>query len=117
MSNHVQKIVNIGKEFLADIDSYLRKNIYRLRCDDIYKSYFGFFDVLKEFKGNSNNFTGLFEYLIFRFLYHLLGEFDRENVPESTGFQFISKSDQVNSITFIQSFYQFAIAAPYSSGL
>jgi hypothetical protein len=38
---------------------------------------------MKEFKGNSNGFTGLSEYLVFRLLYHLLGgAFGREAVTK-----------------------------------
>lgn len=94
MTSHVQSLVNIGKKFLEDTETYLRRNIHRLRCNDIHNAYSGFFDVLKEFKGNSNGFTGLSEYLIFRFLYYLMGTFDRERVHWSTGFQFVSKSDR-----------------------
>jgi len=64
---------SIGRAFLEEIDKYIEKNLNNLTCDDICKVYFDFFKDLKEFKGNSNGFTGLSEYLLFRFLYHLLG--------------------------------------------
>ncbi len=64
---------NIGRKFLEEVDSYLKANCQNLTCADIHDIYFQFFNDLKEFKGNSNGFTGLSEYLIFRLLYHLLG--------------------------------------------
>jgi len=64
---------NIGRRFLEEVDSYVKTNLRRLTCSQIYDLYYRFFYDLKEFKGNSNGFTGLSEYLIFRSLYHLLG--------------------------------------------
>jgi hypothetical protein len=64
---------NIGMRFLEEVDSYVKNNLWRLTCSQIYDFYYRFFDDLKRFKGNSNGFTGLSEYLIFRTLYHLLG--------------------------------------------
>jgi hypothetical protein len=65
--------LSIGRAFLEEIDKYIEKNLSNLTCDDIWKMYFEFFNDLKDFKGNSNGFTGLSEYLLFRSLYHLLG--------------------------------------------
>lgn len=62
-----------GRKFLEELDGFLAKNYPKLKCNDVRKIYFNFFDDLKDFKGNSNGFTGLAEYLIFRFLYHQLG--------------------------------------------
>ncbi len=86
-------ISKIGKQFLEEIDHYLANNYRNLKCADISNMYFQFFQDLKEFKGNSNGFTGLSEYLIFRFLYHLLGgEFERKKIPDSHElWEFISK--------------------------
>ena len=75
---------NIGRMFLAEIDEYLAKNLQNITCADIEQIYSQFFEDLKEYKGNSNGFTGLSEYLIFRLLYHLLGvSFERENAKDS----------------------------------
>jgi len=64
---------NIGRRFLEEVDSYVKNNLPTLTCMQVYDFYYRFFYDLKKFKGNSNGFTGLSEYLIFRSLYHLLG--------------------------------------------
>jgi hypothetical protein len=75
---------NIGRRFLEDIDSYIKNNLRTLTCSQIRDLYSRFFDDLKVLKGNSNGFTGLSEYLVFRSLYHLLGGgFKRENASGS----------------------------------
>ncbi len=86
-------ISNIGNQFLQGIDRYLADNYLNLKCADIPNMYFQFTRSLKKFKGNSNGFTGLSEYLIFRFLYHWLGgEFERKDIPGSQDLsEFISK--------------------------
>lgn len=44
-----------------------------LTAYDIFTIYFDFFEDLKKFKGNSDGFMGLSEYLLFRYLYNYLG--------------------------------------------
>lgn len=86
-----------GKKFLEDIDEYISRQYLALTCDDIGKIYFQFFEDMKFFKGNSNGFTGLSEYLIFRLLYHLLGgDFKAEPISEShwSLYNFTSKSNR-----------------------
>jgi hypothetical protein len=74
----------IGTEFLQRVDDYLGSNLRILSGHDMWSFYWQFFNDLKCFKGNANGFTGLSEYLIFRFLYHLLGgSFGCERVPAS----------------------------------
>jgi hypothetical protein len=69
MPDPATSIANMGEKFLKEIDHYLANNYQNLTCNDIHDMYFDFiFKVLKDFKGNSNGFTGLSEYLIFRFL-------------------------------------------------
>jgi len=63
----------MGKEFLEEIDNFLAHHYQTLKCSDISDIYFQFSSELKKLKGNSNGFTGLSEYLIFRFFCHLLG--------------------------------------------
>jgi hypothetical protein len=63
----------IGKTFLEHIDDYVRKHWDSLTADDIAGLYSQFIMDLKEYKGNSNGFSGLSELLVFRFVYHLLG--------------------------------------------
>ena len=85
-------VPNIGRKFLEYVDKFLAGNYQILTCADIHDIYSQFFWDLKEFKGNSTGFTGLSEYLIFRFLYYLLGgSFDRQRVTPDL-WQFVSKS-------------------------
>lgn len=63
----------ICNTFLNDIDGFLETNLDNLTCADIYNIYSNFYMDLKKFKGNSSGFTGLSEYLIFRFFYHIFG--------------------------------------------
>lgn len=63
----------IGLNFLQGIDDYLAENLDDLRWSDMFDIYFGFFRDLKKYKGSSGGFTGLSEYIIFRYIYHLLG--------------------------------------------
>jgi hypothetical protein len=75
---------NIGRCFLEGIDKFIKENLWTLTCSQIHKIYYDFFNDLKKFKGNSNGFTGLSEYLIFRSLYNLLGgSFDCEQISGS----------------------------------
>lgn len=66
-------VLKVGRNFLEEIDWFLANNYMTLKCSDIYRIYYQFFQDLKELKGNANGFTGLSEYLLFRFLYHQLG--------------------------------------------
>jgi len=94
-SKNKSKNEYLGETFLVEVDEYVRKRLYTLKCTDIHSLYFRFFDILKKYRGNSNGFTGLSEYLIFRFLYHQLGGvFEQEEIPHSTLFKFISQKDE-----------------------
>jgi Holliday junction resolvase len=78
--------------FLRDLDEFLRENLDNLTCSDINKMYSNFFMELKDFKGNSNGFSGLSEYIIFRFIFHLLGGFfDRKLITATELYEFVSK--------------------------
>ncbi|MDP2836358.1 MAG: hypothetical protein Q8N97_05195 [Methanobacteriaceae archaeon] len=68
-----KKSREIGINFLNSFDKYIAENINDLTTLDIFTMYFDFFEDLKRFKGNSNSFTGLGEYLLFRYLYNYLG--------------------------------------------
>ncbi len=78
------KPYELARVFLDDIDKYIKENLDSLTCRDIHDIYFGLFDALKEYRGNSAGFTGFSELLIFRFLYHMLGEFKMESLPSHT---------------------------------
>ncbi len=60
-------------QFLEEVDQYISARYKTLTCDNICAIYFQFFQDMKALKGNSNGFTGLSEYLVFRSVYHLLG--------------------------------------------
>ena len=60
-------------DFLNNIDDFIYQNM-NMSCDDLHNLYFSFWGILKEFKGGSAGFTGLSEYLIFRFMYIFLGK-------------------------------------------
>ena len=70
----MEDALNIGGTFLKQLDEYIKANWESITCDYIFKLYQRFFEDLKELKGNANGFTGLSEYLIFRFLYHQLND-------------------------------------------
>lgn len=65
---------DVGSRFLKKLDIYLETNWQKLTCGHIAETYFNFLKALKPFKGNSNGFTGLSEYLILRLLLHQLGD-------------------------------------------
>lgn len=65
---------NFGAELLERTDDYLGKSWRSLTCANIHAMYFGLFNSLKEYKGNSHGFTGYSEYLLFRFFYHQIKE-------------------------------------------
>jgi hypothetical protein len=65
---------SIGRDFLKDIDCFLLKNNQSLKAKDIANIYFDFLEDLKEVKGDAYGFTGLSEYIVLRFLYHLLAK-------------------------------------------
>lgn len=88
--------LSIGRTFLTQLDDLVATNWQYLRCNDIYKLYFEFSNDLKNFRGNANGFTGLSEYLIFRFLYHQLGgSFRKESWMTSGVSQFVGKDCRI----------------------
>jgi hypothetical protein len=87
-------VPQFGKKFLEDIDRYIAERYTKLTCNDVWKIYNQFFYDMKEFKGNSNGFTGLSEYLIFRSVYHFLGgPFDQVEKTNDL-YEFKSRRDQ-----------------------
>jgi hypothetical protein len=99
----------IGRRFLQDIDNHLKENIHSLTCNDIHAIYDAFFKDLKEYNGNSNNFTGLSEYLIFKSFIHSLresyGDFKLVKAPEGSLPRFVPISEQNISIGHSESVY------------
>jgi len=73
MINDCEVGTRLGRNFLEAVDRFLKDNYSTLGCKDVYDIYFQFSDDLKNFKGNSNGFTGFSEFLIFRILYHHFG--------------------------------------------
>lgn len=64
---------DINRRYLEEMDKFIKKNYQTLPCSDVFDIYSQFRQSLKEFRGTSSGFTGLSEFLIFRFLYHQLG--------------------------------------------
>jgi len=64
----------ICQEWLENMDEYIKRNLYRLTCNNVREIYFALFGELKRWRSNSSGFTGFSEFLIFRILYHMIGE-------------------------------------------
>lgn len=85
---------NIGKNFLQQLDNYIKLNLKIMTCQDMYNIYEEFFYNLKEFHSNSSGFTGLYEFLVFRFVFHALGgKFECKQYTDDTT-KFISTADE-----------------------
>jgi hypothetical protein len=69
-----KKAVKICQEWLENMDQHLKRNLHRLTCDNVREMYFGLFGELKRWRSTAANFTGFSEFLIFRLLYHTIGE-------------------------------------------
>ncbi len=75
----MEEAKNICNNFLTDLDGFLRDNLDNLTCSDINNIYSNFYEDLKDYKGNANGFTGLSEFIIFRFILNMLGgSFDKK---------------------------------------
>lgn len=87
---------DIGRYFLTQLDNHISSNLETLTGHDVWRIYSDFWHLLKEFKGNANGFTGLSEYLLFRYVYYMLGgSFTRQPCPGSKDlWQFVSKADE-----------------------
>lgn len=73
---------NICKQWLQCIDLQICKNLSLLTCNDIKDIYFALWCELKHWRSSSGNFTGFSELVLFRSLYHAIGE---EFKPIETG--------------------------------
>jgi hypothetical protein len=57
------------------MDKHIAENINKLTCNEIKEIYyFSLFGELKRWRSSSSGFTGFSEFLIFRSLYHTVGE-------------------------------------------
>jgi hypothetical protein len=83
----------IGRRLLDDLNSYLWERWPTLKCCEVAEICWGFFDDLKSFRDTATGFTGLSEFLMFRFLYHQLGgQFERRSVTKDL-WEFRAKAD------------------------
>lgn len=64
----------INHEWLSTMDEHIRKNLPRLTCNNVMELYYSLFGELKRWRSTSHGFTGFSEFLIFRMLYHTIGE-------------------------------------------
>lgn len=62
------------REWLNNIDRHIAENKNKLTCNDIKEIYFSLFGELKRWRSSSSGFTGFSEFLVFRSLYHTIGE-------------------------------------------
>lgn len=77
-------------------DKFLLNNVQTLKCSDIFDIYDQFvWRDIKEFRGNSNGFTGFSEFLIFRFLYNQLGGSFKPKPVTDDLLEFESKSKDI----------------------
>lgn len=88
------EVFGINRRYLEEMDKFIEKNYQTLKCEDIFEIYSRFRQSLKDFRGTSSGFTGLSEFLIFRFLYHQLGgSFKIHDVTDSDELkEFVSES-------------------------
>lgn len=64
--------------WLKQIDEIIKENLTTLTCDNIKEAYMALFGELKYWRSTSANFTGFSEFLVFRVLFHTIGEkFDK----------------------------------------
>jgi hypothetical protein len=63
--------MQLGELIVEKFEEHIRQNCYTLTCSDVANMYFGFIKAVNHYGGNSENHTGLTEFLIFRLLWHL----------------------------------------------
>lgn len=73
-SDLTRKAHELCREWLSNIDRHIAENISELTCNDIKEIYFSLFGELKRWRSSSSGFTGFSEFLVFRSLYHTIGE-------------------------------------------
>jgi len=74
-SDLVRKAHELCREWFDNIDGHIAENINKLTCNDIKEIYyFSLFGELKRWRSSSSGFTGFSEFLVFRSLYHVIGE-------------------------------------------
>lgn len=67
------QIENIVDDFLSETNKYIKKNLKSISCSELYLMYKTLSKALKKYRGNSSNFTGYSEYIIFRSILHSIG--------------------------------------------
>ena len=94
MTKNVLEGKNPLKNFLGELDNYIKQNLNDFECDHIFHLYSDYFKALKDYMGNSNGFTGLSELIIFRVVYHLLGgNFERKEYSNSKKLKCFASKD------------------------
>lgn len=62
--------MNLGELIVKELDRYIAQNKDTLTCSNVSSLYFDFVKSINEFGANSENHTGLTEFLIYRVLWH-----------------------------------------------
>jgi len=74
-SKLVREAQELCYAWLDNIDKHIADNINKITCSDIKEIYYSsLFGELKRWRSCSSGFTGFSEYLVFRALYHIIGE-------------------------------------------
>ena len=73
-SDLARRTRDICRDWLSKIDRHIAENLNKFTCNDIKEMYFSLFGELKRWRSSSGGFTGFSEFLIFRLLYHTIGE-------------------------------------------
>ena len=73
-SDVARKTHKICQMWFKDLDEHIARNLHKLTCNNIKEMYFSLFGELKRWRSSSSGFTGFSEFLVFRTLYHTIGE-------------------------------------------
>jgi hypothetical protein len=73
-SDLARKGHELCREWLSNVDRHISENINKLTCNDIKEIYFSLHGELKRWRSSSTSFQGFSELLVYRSLYHTIGE-------------------------------------------
>ncbi|GAB6989473.1 hypothetical protein [Paenibacillus pini] len=63
--------MGLGKEYITNLDNYIKSNIKNITCKEISELYFDFVESIHMFGLSNFNVTGLTEYLFYRSFIHI----------------------------------------------
>lgn len=74
---------DFGKQFLGEVDRYLKEHWQTVTGNDLFQIYMGLLRASQALRGNSSGWTGLAPFLLLRVLYFQLGGAARQGPGES----------------------------------